>query len=94
MLRGPRDVDINSAHIAGVLRGLYYDTALAGSRNSLQPTLAVTTPDHLLFGTDCPRAEPVIADNIDNLDRFEDLTSAQHAAISRANAAALFPRLD
>jgi len=95
MLRGPRDVDINSAHIAGVLRGLYYDTALAGSRNSLQPTLAVTTPDHLLFGTDWPAApEPVIADNIDNLDRFEDLTSAQHAAISRANAAALFPRLD
>jgi len=26
-------------HVAGVLRGLYYETALAGSRNSLLPTL-------------------------------------------------------
>ena len=94
MLRGPKDAGIDSAHIAGVLRRLYYDTALAGSRNSLQPTLTVTTPDHLLFGTDWPAApEPVIADNIDNLDSFESLTSAQHAAINRANAAALFPRI-
>jgi predicted TIM-barrel fold metal-dependent hydrolase len=94
MLRGPRDADIDSDHIAGVLRRLYYDTALAGSSNSLHPTLTVTTPDHLLFGTDWPAApEPVIADNIDNLDSFEGLTSTQHAAINRANAAVLFPRL-
>lgn len=94
MLRGPEDANIDSAHIAGVLRGLYYDIALAGSRNSLQPTLTVTTPDHLLFGSDWPAApEPVIADNIDNLDCFEGLTGTQRAAINRANATALFPRL-
>jgi len=93
MLRGPQDADIDSAHIAGVLRRLYYDTALAGSRNSLQPTLSVTTPDHLLFGTDWPAApEPVIVDNIDNIERFESLTGDQHTAINRSNAAALFTR--
>jgi len=94
MLSGPRDADIDSDHIAGVLRGFYYDTALAGSKNSLYPTLTVTTPGHLLFGTDWPAApEPVIADNIDNLDSFAGLTSAQHVAINRANATVLFPRL-
>ncbi|WP_405608208.1 amidohydrolase family protein [Streptomyces sp. NBC_01508] len=56
MGRGPDDADIDPAHVAEVLRRLYYDTALAGSRNSLLPTLEVTTPDHLLFGTDWPAA--------------------------------------
>jgi len=55
MGRGPADADIDPAHVADVLRGLYYDTALAGSRNSLLPTLEVTGADHkILFGTDCP----------------------------------------
>ncbi|MFJ9965013.1 amidohydrolase family protein [Streptomyces avermitilis] len=52
---------IDPAHVASVLRGLYYETALAGSRNSLLPTLEVTTPDHILFGTDWPAApEPTV----------------------------------
>ncbi|MFF1731082.1 hypothetical protein [Streptomyces sp. NPDC058247] len=33
MGRGPEDADIDPAHVAEVLRGLHYETALAGSRN-------------------------------------------------------------
>jgi hypothetical protein len=45
-------MDVDPPHVTEVLRGLYYETALAGSRNSLLPTLEVTTADHILFGTD------------------------------------------
>jgi hypothetical protein len=56
MGHGPHGADIDPGHVAQVLRGLYYETALAGSRNSLLPTLEVTTADHVLFGTDWPAA--------------------------------------
>jgi hypothetical protein len=65
MGRGPDDADIDPAHVTEVLRGLYHETALAGSRNSLLPTLEVTTSDHILFGTDWPTApEPTVVRNI------------------------------
>lgn len=68
MGRGPHDADIDPAHVAQVLQGLYYETALAGSLNSLLPTLEVTTADHILFGTDWPAApEPTVVRNIANL---------------------------
>jgi predicted TIM-barrel fold metal-dependent hydrolase len=76
-----------------VLGGLYYETALAGSPNSLLPTLQVTTPDHILFGTDWPAApEGAVSHNIVNLDAFEGFTETDLAGIDRANAARLFPR--
>jgi len=40
----PRRRDIDPTHVAHVLRGLYYETARAGSRNSLLPTLEVHHP--------------------------------------------------
>jgi predicted TIM-barrel fold metal-dependent hydrolase len=93
MGRGPDDADIDPAHVADVLRGLYYETALAGSRNSLLPTLQVTTPDHILFGTDWPAApERTVSHNIANLDTFEGFTEVELAGIDRGNAARLFPR--
>jgi predicted TIM-barrel fold metal-dependent hydrolase len=51
-LRGSEDANITADHIADVLRGLHYDTALAASPNSLLPILEVTSHDHILFGTD------------------------------------------
>src|SRR5882757_5038594 len=93
MGRGPDDADIGPAHVAGVLRGLYYDTALAGSRNSLLPTLEVTTADHILFGTDWPAApEPTVVHNITNLTSFEGFTKDELRAVERDNALRLFPR--
>lgn len=91
--RGPGDAEITPDHIAEVLRGLYYDTALAGSRASLLPTLEVTDPEHLLFGSDWPAApEQVVLQNTGNLISFDGLTASQLAGVERHNARRLFPR--
>jgi predicted TIM-barrel fold metal-dependent hydrolase len=93
MGRGPNDADIDPAHVAEVLRGLYYETALAGSRNSLLPTLEVTSFDHILFGTDWPAApEPTVIRNIANLTNFDGFTPEQLRGVERDNALRLFPR--
>ena len=93
MGRGPHDADIDPAHVAQVLQGLYYETALAGSLNSLLPTLEVTTADHILFGTDWPAApEPTVVRNIANLTSFDAFTATQLHAVERDNALRLFPR--
>jgi predicted TIM-barrel fold metal-dependent hydrolase len=94
MGRGPHDADIDPVHVAQVLRGLYYETALAGSRNSLLPTLEVTTPGHILFGTDWPAApEPTVVRNISNLTSFDGFTPDELRGVERGNALSLFPRL-
>jgi predicted TIM-barrel fold metal-dependent hydrolase len=94
MGRGPADADIDPAHVAEVLRGLYYETALAGSRNSLLPTLEVTTADHVLFGTDWPAApESTVVRNISNLVAFDGFTEDELRGVERDNALTLFPRL-
>jgi predicted TIM-barrel fold metal-dependent hydrolase len=93
MGRGPEDAEIDPAHVAEVLRGLYYETALAGSRNSLLPTLEVTSADHILFGTDWPAApEPTVVRNIDNLTGFDGFTKDELRGVERDNALRLFPR--
>jgi predicted TIM-barrel fold metal-dependent hydrolase len=94
MGRGPRDADIDPTHVADVLRGLYYETALAASPNSLLPTLEVTTAEHILFGTDWPAApESTVIRNIANLTTFDGFTVQQLRGIERDNALRLFPRL-
>jgi Amidohydrolase len=78
MGRGPHDADIDPTHVAQVLHGLYYETALAGSRNSLLPTLEVTTADHILFRTDWPALpEATVVRNIANLTIFDGFTAKQ-----------------
>jgi predicted TIM-barrel fold metal-dependent hydrolase len=93
MGRGPNDADIDPTHVAEVLRGLYYETALAGSANSLLPALEVTTADHILFGTDWPAApEPTVVRNIANLTTFDGFTADELRGVERDNALRLFPR--
>jgi 6-methylsalicylate decarboxylase len=93
MGRGPLDADIDPVHVAEVLRSLYYETALAASRNSLLPTLEVTTADHILFGTDWPAApEPTVVHNIANLAAFDGFTEDELRGVERNNARRLFPR--
>jgi 6-methylsalicylate decarboxylase len=93
MGRGPQDADIDASHVAEMLRGFYYETALAGSRNSLLPTLEVTGADHILFGTDWPAApETTVVHNIDNLISFDGFTPEELCAVERDNALRLFPR--
>jgi predicted TIM-barrel fold metal-dependent hydrolase len=93
MGRGPNDADIDPEHVAQVLRGFYYETALAGSRNSLLPTLEVTTADHILFGTDWPAApEPTVVRNSENLTGFDGFGTVELQGVERDNALRLFPR--
>ena len=93
MGRGPDDASIDAIDVAATLRGLYYETALAGSRNSLLPTLEVTAADHILFGTDWPAApEPTVVKNIANLTSFTGWADGDLAHVERANAAKLFSR--
>lgn len=95
MGRGPNDANIDPAHVAGVLRGLYYETALASSRNSLLPTLEVTTAEHILFGTDWPAApEPTVGHNIANLTGFTGWANGELAHVERTNAIRLFRRFE
>ena len=76
-----------------MITGLYYETTPAGSRNSLLPTLEVTTADHILFGTGWPAApEPTVVRNIANLTGFDAFTATQLHAVVRDNALRLFPR--
>ncbi|MFJ8027741.1 amidohydrolase family protein [Streptomyces sp. NPDC096311] len=91
---GPDDADIDPAHVTEVLSKLYYETALAGSRNSLLPTLEVTDTDHVLFGTDWPAApERTTVHNIENLMTSGLLTDQQLEDVESGNARRLFPRL-
>ncbi len=90
--RAPGDADIDPDHVTEVLRGLYYDTALAAAPHSLLPTLQVTSADHILFGTDWPAVpEPTVAHTIDNLTGF-GFTDNGLAGVERDNAIRLFPR--
>lgn len=91
--RAPQDAEIDAGHVSEALRSLYYETALAGSRTSLLPTLEVTGTDHVLFGTDWPAAPvAVVDDNIENLTGFDGFTPGELAAVERTNATRLFPR--
>jgi predicted TIM-barrel fold metal-dependent hydrolase len=93
MGRGPDDAEVGPAHVREVLHGLYYETALAGGAHSLLPTLQVTGPDHILFGTDWPAApEPTVDHNIANLLAFEGFSDTDLGGVERANALPFFPR--
>jgi len=77
--------------IAAQLRGLYADTAIAATPGSLAPLLGMTTPDHVLFGTDFPAAPiTAIESNIAALRDSAPLGGDGLAAIA-GNPGALFP---
>jgi predicted TIM-barrel fold metal-dependent hydrolase len=94
MGRGPDDAQIGRDHVEGVLRGLYYETALSASPHALLPVLQVTGTEHILFGTDFPAAPGfAIADNLAAWEKSGSLDETQRAAVERSNALRLFPRL-
>ncbi|CAM5669012.1 amidohydrolase family protein [Streptomyces atroolivaceus] len=94
MGQGPGDADIDAQHVEEVLRGLYYEVALAASPHSLLPTLEVADANHLVFGTDYGAApEAFIARNIEHLVKSDALDDAQRASIDSETALQLFPRL-
>lgn len=85
---------ITEAEMRDALARFYYDTGLAGTVHSLEPVLAVTTPDHVLYGTDfgAPCTNTEILDlHRDALRSYPRLTTAQRDAIG-TNALPLFPK--
>ncbi|GAA3970951.1 amidohydrolase family protein [Actinomadura viridis] len=73
-------------------RGFYFDTALSSSPAALPTLLAFARPGHVLFGSDWPFA-PKAAGQYFAGGLDSTLDPAALAAVNRANAAALFPRL-
>ncbi|WP_439030436.1 amidohydrolase family protein [Gordonia terrae] len=81
--------------IRSTLAEVYYDTAMSASQGSLAPVLSVTSPDHILYGSDfgAPCADDaVLQRNLENLTSSPLLPEGVAASIGR-NAQVLFPRL-
>jgi len=76
------------------LSRFYLDTAAAGSEHALRPALALTTCDHLVYGSDCGvpcSTETSLTRNIEAILAFSDLTPEQIQQVGR-NALRLFPQ--
>ena len=88
----PGDVAGRSLNdVLAAFSGFYFDTALSGSPAALPSLLAFADPGHVLFGSDFPFAPPVAVQYFTATgDAYVD---ADHAAINRNNATALFARL-
>lgn len=76
------------------LRRLYYDTAVSPSPHALKPVLDLAGPTQLVFGSDYPYlAAPVVAAEVEGLERLDIFDASSRAAMEETNALALFPRL-
>jgi predicted TIM-barrel fold metal-dependent hydrolase len=72
----------------------YYDTGLAGTAHSLDPVLAVTTPDHVLYGADfgAPCTHIEVCDyHLAAVRSYERLSLAQRDALG-TNVLSLYPK--
>jgi predicted TIM-barrel fold metal-dependent hydrolase len=88
----PHPPEMTEEKVREVFSKLYFDTAIAGTDASLAPVVALTTADHIVFGTDFPPATvPVIKKNIEAIDRLACMTKQDREDISH-NGRALFRR--
>ncbi|MCD5328629.1 amidohydrolase family protein [Chromobacterium piscinae] len=72
----------------------YFDTALSSARIALPSLTAFAGVDRILYGSDYPYAPAAVGASFTaQLDACAELSAAEHAAINRRNALALFPRL-
>ena len=86
--------DVDPGQMLGDFSSFYFDTTLASSPTALPSLLAFARPERLLFGSDWPYCgDRTVGVFTDDLDAYPGLGPAQHAAINRTNAEALFPRL-
>jgi predicted TIM-barrel fold metal-dependent hydrolase len=85
--------ELTQDRVRAQLSNLYFDTAIAGTAASIGPVLELTTPDHIVFGSDFPPASvPVIDQNIAALASLTCMTEAEKTAVNQ-NARGLFRRL-
>jgi predicted TIM-barrel fold metal-dependent hydrolase len=74
------------------VRRFWYDTALSHGPESMGALKAVADPAKILFGSDWPWATEKVLAQMEKTIARSGLVQAEHAAIDRGNAAALFPR--
>lgn len=75
------------------LKSFYYDTTLSTSPYAIKTLLELVEPSQILFGSDFPFApEPLVAKEIDDLQRLDLLKNKTLKAIERDNVLRLFPR--
>lgn len=85
---------ISPEDVIAVLGMLYYDLTSATHPTALDGLLRITTPDHLLFGSDFPFLSPaLIPEAKTNIGAHPGLDTAARAAIACGTAQALFPGL-
>ncbi len=78
----------------GVLRSLYYDTAMSGNAWTVAALRAFADGGHILIGTDYPfMPEWSSTRNGHQLLRAAKFTGQERHSVVRGNAEALFPRL-
>jgi predicted TIM-barrel fold metal-dependent hydrolase len=89
----PNPAGLTEAELTEQLRRLYLDTAAAGFPSSLAPALTMTTPDHLVYGSDSGvpcSTEASMEASKQSLLAFGGLTHRQREEVGR-NALSLFP---
>ena len=84
----------SSDEIAKDVASFYYDLALSSSMNTIEVLMKVTTPDHILFGSDFPYAPAKTIKSFVEKFNSAGLDQSLEDAISRDNALRLFPRLE
>jgi predicted TIM-barrel fold metal-dependent hydrolase len=75
------------------LRKYYFDLALSATPAALPSLMTLADPGRVLFATDWPYATDAIVGSITAMYEQYAFGADQRAAIDRANAEALFPRL-
>ena len=80
-------------HGLSLLQRYYFDTALSSSPSALPSLLALTSPDHVTFGSDWPYAPEVAIAGMTSMYETFSLDAAAREQIDHGTAATLFPRL-
>lgn len=71
----------------------YFDTAIAGSRAAMAALTQVTTPSHIMFGSDWPYiSRHYVDDQIAALRTMPELDGGIFESMERESALGLFPR--
>ncbi|KAI9824123.1 MAG: hypothetical protein M1819_001078 [Sarea resinae] len=86
---------IRAEEMEDQVRRLYFDTAATATCHTLDPALAVTSPSHLLYGSDSgvPCSSDATLDrNLKALLTYRGLTPSQIEDVGSKNALALFPQ--
>lgn len=80
--------------IIDTFKRFYFDTALSSGPAALPSLHAFAGASHILYGSDFPYAPAQVGASFTaQLDAYDGLSAAEHAAIDQGNALGLFPRL-